>query len=155
MIVGALIATKTGNPLLGLIFAWGSHYILDIIPHRDYDIGGIEGLKEKNIKKFLQLIMKVGTDFCLGLLFVILLFKNTNNFPALALSGAIFGIGPDIITFLFYRFNITQKFFVSHQRFHQWCNHWYEKFGIEKTPIWLGVLTQLMILSTLSSLAFY
>lgn len=36
--VGAAIASRVSNPILGIVFAFLSHYLIDAIPHTDYTI---------------------------------------------------------------------------------------------------------------------
>ena len=138
MIVGSAIAVRTGNPWLGFLGALASHYILDVIPHREYPFDNISQAGTWQTGVLIRSIAKVGTDFLVGLIIITLLFHQDLYTFAVAMGGAAYGIIPDAATFWYYRFGIHNKFISACQNFHKWCNVWH--YG--KTPMWIGVLTQ-------------
>ena len=53
-IVGAAIANlMPENPELGFAIAWASHYALDTIPHREYDIDHLFNNAKRHSDPFL------------------------------------------------------------------------------------------------------
>lgn len=107
--VGAAIAQETGNPVLGMIFAFLSHYVLDFIPHIEYPVSGKRKLKEIPIRDFL----KVAADIFIGFSIVLFFAKNL----PLALAGGFFGMLPDLITIPSFFF-LESKFVRFYSRFH-------------------------------------
>lgn len=69
-LIGASIAAKVTNPLLGIPLAIISHFIADMIPHWD------AGTNHKKKTK-LRLGIESTFDVLLGFALVILLFRNT------------------------------------------------------------------------------
>ena len=47
-IVGATVATLTPNPILGFVLGFGSHYVLDALPHWSYPIHSLEKDKKNS-----------------------------------------------------------------------------------------------------------
>ena len=73
ILTGAVIAAKTQNPILGLLFAFLSHYLVDTIPHEEYRIQNIQGGQWKNsFKDFLKIFL----DILVGFFLAIALSKN-------------------------------------------------------------------------------
>lgn len=106
---GAAIAEKTHNPILGILFAFLSHYALDLIPHYEYSLGG----DRKKTWKNRSAILKMSADFSLGILAVLLLAKNL----PLALAGGIVAVLPDAMVFLT-DFLPKNKFSEKYREFH-------------------------------------
>ncbi|MDP2632675.1 MAG: hypothetical protein Q8P25_03055 [Candidatus Curtissbacteria bacterium] len=69
-LIGASIAVKVANPLLGIPLAIISHFVADMIPHWD------AGTNHKKKTK-LRLTTEATFDVLLGFALVILLFRNT------------------------------------------------------------------------------
>jgi len=69
-LIGASIAAKFTNPLLGIPLAILSHFVADMIPHWD------AGTNHKKKTK-LRLATEATFDVLLGFALVILLFRNT------------------------------------------------------------------------------
>jgi len=145
-IVGAAVATNIPNPLLGLLAAIFSHYLLDIIPHRDYSI---ENLRRQRWKESLGDFSKTGLDFAVGVL-VVFYFAKDPLFGFLAGSLAII---PDQLAFLSAGF-FKSKLLAAHQNLHcylpdavgrlaGYANA--EEFS-KKIPLLLGAAEQLLII---------
>ncbi|MCX6721199.1 MAG: hypothetical protein NT026_01185 [Candidatus Staskawiczbacteria bacterium] len=81
MLLGAAMGHVVKNPILAIIMAYLSHYLLDFIPHIEYDV--------KKLKKIIL-------DLCLGILFIFLFSKNN---PVIYIC-AFFAILPDGFTVL-------------------------------------------------------
>jgi hypothetical protein len=67
--VGALIGENVTNPLLAFGLAFGSHFLLDVIPHGDHH--HVQSFKtEKKLKKMINLII---LDMIVGVLFLFII----------------------------------------------------------------------------------
>lgn len=109
ILTGAAIAAKTQNPILGFLFAFLSHLILDFFPHKEYSI---KNIFEKSWHKSKKDFFKIAFDVIFGFLiiFIILLLKN-KNLPLnlwqfffqnqLIILGGVIAVLPDILTLLF------------------------------------------------------
>ncbi len=147
MLTGAVVAVKTSNPLLGLVFAFLSHFILDIIPHKDYDIeGDVKKADSWSWLVFWHSAIKIIIDSLLGVLIILFLFKSDWSILLIALAGAFFGILPDITTFLYYRLGVKNGFWRTFQNFHEKIQQWYFNEKIKNQPLVLGILSQVAIL---------
>jgi hypothetical protein len=114
------------SPAVGLFLGYLSHYILDIIPHTEYDISGIDDKEAKSFrsvfhdtKSFLNLVV-IGIDFMIGLTLSIFLFARDLQSLIATIAGVIGGVLPDALQYLYYRtkkwpWTIFQKF---HDAFH-------------------------------------
>jgi len=98
LLTGAAIATRVQNPILGLLLAFLSHFVLDFIPHREYATFPGDPIKER-WKGKLTTILKIAVDFLIGVSILLILSKN----KILALSGGFLAISPDFdsIAFIF------------------------------------------------------
>ena len=144
ILVGAVIAASTPNPLLGLLFAFLSHFLLDRIPHWEYSIEPLKQIKTKGIKYCLPIIRRVALDAGLGFIVLILALsvsKNNSSF-AIYVLGGFFGALPDGLSFLMFlakkngfASKILNLFSVVHQSVH---------FSKEKglPPMRVGLSTQ-------------
>jgi hypothetical protein len=107
---GAAIASLVpSHPLIGFGLGFASHFILDAIPHRDYELISVEkgGEGKVNAINFITNKLKVIRDVSLasldgivGICLSFLLFFNP-LYPWSFLLGAIGGLTPDIIVFMF------------------------------------------------------
>jgi len=103
IVVGAAIGAKTQN--LGLIIILGllTHFIMDKLPHWDYDLPAVlrEFRKNKKIKPLLSDFVKMAIDITVGLFlaFIILWYKNFLSFDYLPfiLFGIFISLLPDIV----------------------------------------------------------
>lgn len=85
ILVGAAIASKTANPVLGIFFAFLSHYIIDAIPHTDYSIESLSEQKRDQtaLKEFLCAL----TDVAFGLALVYFLTLGGKDASLLLAAG--------------------------------------------------------------------
>ena len=126
-IAGAGSAILLRNyPVLGLIIAFLSHFILDSIPHWHYKLLSREksnsfpfGEKLNFGAKFIKDIFRTGIDFGIG--FTLSLLVSQNFFPEyflLMALGAFAGALPDLLQVIYYRFpNFAPLFYF--QKFHE------------------------------------
>lgn len=110
LLLGATIASKIQSPVLAIILAFFSHYLLDLIPHTEYPI---ENLKKRHWHNSLPDILRIFLDFCLGILLISVFFpKNIIIFVS-----AFFAILPDGLTVLNSLF--PNKILGLHDDFHR------------------------------------
>jgi hypothetical protein len=74
LLAGAVIGTKIKLLWVAIVLSLMSHYLLDSIPHSEYNIKNIE---EKLWKKSYIDFIKVFTDFALGISIIFLLSDNS------------------------------------------------------------------------------
>jgi len=94
LLTGALVASKIANPFLGIGASVLSHFVLDTIPHQEYNI---DRIRTKNWRKALPDILKIAVDFSVGM-GLILYFTKFNLFLAMAGLAALI---PDGLWFLY------------------------------------------------------
>ncbi|MDO8663486.1 MAG: hypothetical protein Q7K28_01435 [Candidatus Wildermuthbacteria bacterium] len=137
LLIGAAIAQKFQNPVLGLFLAFLSHYFLDSLVHRDY---GIDRIKEASWKNSFFDLSKVFLDGSFGIFLILLLSDNI----FLALAGGFFAILPDGLGFLhltFPKIRILSLHSLLIQK-----THWFKKYGFyKKIPLLWGISTQILI----------
>lgn len=92
IVTGATLGKFIENPVLLIILALASHFLLDMLPH--YDIGTRYNYKKNISFDFWDWIFLIFDTF-LGLAIVYLAFLKTSN--TLILWGAFFAILPDIV----------------------------------------------------------
>lgn len=104
MLAGAAIGSAVVNPVLAILLALLSHYLLDIIPHIEYTkITAKVGWKN---------IAKASVDFLIGAILVFILAKN----QPIIYACVFFSTLPDII--FASKFFISNKTIDAHERFH-------------------------------------
>lgn len=139
LLVGAAVASKTQNPVLGLFFAFLSHYFLDFIPHREYILfpkSPVRKPLELSLIKYLEIII----DFSIGLSILLFLSKN----KILALSGGFFGILPDLDSFAFiFPVLLKNKLFKIVFDFHLNPVHIFEN---KKIPLFWRIFSQVLVI---------
>jgi len=131
------------SPVLGLCLAFASHYLLDGIPHLDYQIrsASLNPTSAAPIKYDTALLadaITIGADVALGVTLALLLFETSGSI-ALVACGALAAILPDALQFANTRF--PHEPLQSLQTFHRWAH---TCKGI-KQPI-LGILSQVIFL---------
>lgn len=145
ILAGALVGSKASSPALAAIFGFLSHYVLDALPHFEYDIENLKDSQSRINKKFIIQILKVAIDFSVGFGLGLWLVWNT---PArnLALSGMLGALIPDGLLFLAWRLP-NQKFLKFMRRLHSSCHIGNHFGGRKKSPIWLGLTTEIIVFS--------
>jgi hypothetical protein len=125
-IVGASVASLFPNhPVTAFSVAFATHFLLDAIPHSQYDIDssslrpGERGKFFFNKSLFFD-IFKIGSDGILGLALAFFLFASNGNL-FIVLGGAIFGMLPDFLQFIYILF--PRQPLLTLQRFHFWIHH--------------------------------
>lgn len=135
LLTGAAIATKIHNPIMGLFFAFLSHYILDFIPHCEY----IPSLK-KSSKISPTVLFKIGIDFLIGVFILLLLCQN----KFLALIGGFLAILPDFDNLFFiFPWLLKNRFLKTDVYFHLEKIHFFEN---KKIPLFARILSQVLVI---------
>jgi hypothetical protein len=141
---GAIVSVMPKYPALGLCLAFGSHFLLDCIPHWDYPIQSAS-LRPKSAapmrydSALLTDAITIGVDTALGMVLALFLFATQGSI-ALVASGALAAILPDVLQFAYTRF--PHQPLASLQNFHQWIH---TSNGMTKQPA-LGMVLQLTFL---------
>ncbi len=147
-VTGAVLATLVpNNPVLGFIIGFGSHFVLDAIPHWDYKLKSsrrnkLEPLNNDLIisKDFFKDLLKIGLDAALGLFLSILLLGAIRHYSILIiLCGAIGGMAPDFLQFVYFKWR--HEPLISLQKFHIWMH---AKSSLKNRPV-LGIFCQVAV----------
>ncbi len=124
-VTGALIvASMPLYPAVGLTLAFGSHFLLDALPHWDYKILSLDKVEAKKGvvvmtggRNFFLDLFRIGTDGFLGLaLTVSISLFFYNSVLGLLIVGALVAMLPDFLQFVFGRFKF--EFLRPLQNFH-------------------------------------
>lgn len=134
MLFGAAIGNLAKNIPAAIVLAFLSHYFLDLLPHIEYSIAN---LGQKQWRKKMPDILKALLDFVFGVLFILILSKNT---PIIYIC-AFFAILPDIIS-LFARI-ISNRLLEKYHELHIETIHFLKN---KKIPKALRIATQFIII---------
>jgi hypothetical protein len=124
-VVGAALASCVpSHPAAAFVLGFGSHFILDAIPHVDYPIKSRSvnpriGAPMRFDRALLEDVLTIGSDGLLGMLISLLLFSNPGNLWAV-LMGAVGAMLPDPLQFAFTRW--PHEPLRTLQRFHLWAH---------------------------------
>lgn len=137
LLAGAAIVTKIHNPLLSLPLAFISHYFLDFIPHIEYEPSPKRSVNGKI--NWVSFFLKIGLDFLIGTLIILIISKN----KILPLAGGLLGILGDFdnIIFLFPAL-FKNKILKSYADFFKNKLHPPEN---KKIPFGVKILTQVIV----------
>jgi len=129
-VAGAALASLTpDNPAIGFITGFLSHFVLDAIPHWDYDLESETEDKNDEMnneilinKKFLKdIFKKIGPDIAAGCLISYLIFCLYFKISIIAvLCGAAGGIVPDALQLVYMKWK--HEPLKSLRRFHIWIH---------------------------------
>lgn len=153
-ITGAAIAsTMPNHPIVGFVLGFGSHFLLDSIPHWDYKLGSISEDKENPMntdikinKTFIFDLSKIASDGLIGLILSLYIFAfvlNSQGNSSLILAtfaGAIGGMLPDALQFVYFKFR--REPLVSLQKFHMFIH---TKVKLNSRPL-IGITSQILII---------
>lgn len=117
--VGAAIAVKVANPLISLPLAFGSHFLLDRIPHWNPHTY-TETQKHGKLKKSSLIVASIDTSAALILGFTVALTKGGNLSDIFVIILACFlSVLPDVVKypyFLFHNRNGILKKYINWER---------------------------------------
>jgi hypothetical protein len=148
-VVGAAIASSMPNyPVVGLILAFASHFVLDAIPHWDYPLSSqktdnVNHMNDDMVinKDFFIDLLKIGTDMSCGVLLALLLFTLHGPhlfwIPMIGVFGAVL---PDALQFAYFKWR--REPLIALQRFHLWIH---AKRDFDNKPL-VGIPFQIAIM---------
>ena len=148
-IAGATLATLVPDyPVLGFVIGFGSHYLLDAIPHWSYPVASLEKDKENSLNTTMAIsqtsykdLLIVCSDGIYGLLLsFIILHGFYHHGWLIILVGALGGMLPDLLQFCYWLWK--PKILLPFQKLHNWAH---TKIKIDDRPI-LGVSSQIAII---------
>jgi hypothetical protein len=152
------MALLSSHPALGLLAAFGSHFVLDSFPHWDYSIQSLRTDVGNSSEEGEFVIgpgslvdfIKIGIDFSCGIvlsiIFLALSLPTMSGFW-LIIGGALAGMFPDLLQFIYFR--SKSRLLLPIQRFHDWSH---SKTKIRYRPL-LGVFLQVIVIAVI--LIFY
>jgi hypothetical protein len=123
LLFGAAIGSVVKNIPVAIILAFLGHYLLDLIPHIEYNI---EGIAEKQWRKKIPVFIKITLDLLSGILLIFLFSKNQ---PILYVC-AFFAILPDGFTVL--NILLPNGILESHNKLHTQKVHFLKDKKISK-----------------------
>ncbi len=143
--VGAQLLTT--NPVLGFCIGFASHFVLDAIPHWDYQPSSLREDLSKPLETDMKIdryffldVFKFGFDFLLGFV-VVYLFFHALNIPlnSTALIAGFAGALPDFLQFVFFKWR--KEPLLTLQKFHQWIH---TSIRLKNRPAF-GIFTQVSL----------
>lgn len=108
LLLGAAIGKATNNPVLTIVLAFSTHYILDAIPH--YSPKPLENFREYGIRESskMELFWK-SVEPALGIIVTAILIFHFNSAKAVPMVlGSFFGWLPDLMVLLDWKFGIPR-----------------------------------------------
>ncbi|MFA5127143.1 MAG: hypothetical protein WC465_04090 [Patescibacteria group bacterium] len=139
------ISTKVANPLLAFILGIVSHFILDIIPHGDENIGQHITDESARLRYFVK---TAALDAFLSLCLVFIFLQSKLNINHGALSSAVIGAWlPDVLwaSVQVFRVKWLDWFCRLHSKIH-------DILGV-KLPFKVGVVIQLVFILAMLKLS--
>jgi hypothetical protein len=135
-LIGAVIGSYITNYWLIFLLALISHFLMDIIPHRDYNT---EPLEESMGITAWPTMIKIALDLGAGIVLILIFVWNSSIKSAIFL-GMISAIIPDGLTFLYWRTknSLLGKIALLHR------NILHAKDN-KKTPLFWGITIQIVI----------
>lgn len=160
-VFGAAVSSLVpSHPILGFTLGFVSHFALDAIPHRDYDLISVnldkEGMMEpinpidiiKNKFRFIRDVVFIFFDALVGVILAFMFLFNPLH-PLIFLIGAIGSMVPDFLTFLY--LVIEHKSLSSFYNFHSSFIHSKVIFNIGQAA---GVFLQFCTITLLIAILY-
>lgn len=137
ILTGAIIGSKISSPIVVFFMSFLSHYLLDMLPHHEYDIARIKHKKTELNRKFFIALSKIIIDFSVGLLIALWFIWNKPYF-FMAVFGIFSSLLPDGLLFLYWNYpdNRLLKFFAKP---HNDCHFF------KNSPVWLGLSVEAIV----------
>lgn len=151
---GAVAAIFPSHPIIAFVAGFASHFILDAIPHWDYKLlskySNPDSIKTGMDFYFLLDLLRVGSDAFIGFI-LLFIFWNTDLITLwqVVLLGAIGGMLPDFLQFVYMRF--PHQPMIAVQKFH---NFMHAEYRLDKRPL-IGVTTQIIVMIAVTVFAKY
>jgi hypothetical protein len=160
--VHAAVATLAGsqiqNPFLAFFVGMGLHFLFDIIPHGDKELGkkffGFKMKKMKETEKLKTMAMYGSLDGCALVIYIIFIFKTFDFAKSDGVSAAILGgVLPDLLVGFYQLTKIRSlKWFYS---FHNKVHYLLLNKLQNDIPLKYGVLLQGIGLALIISLLYF
>ena len=144
-VAGAAVANQFQNKLIAWVLAFLSHFLLDAIPHKDYDLSNAKlGLRDK---KFWMFILKAMIDLLIGFILIIIFTKEMSNLKHNLIGGFI-ALIPDGLTLLYFIIKPNNKILkILSAILEKFYYNFHKSLGwLENTPLFWGILSQVIIL---------
>ena len=153
---GAAVASMVpSHPVIGFTLGFVSHFALDAIPHRDYDLISVESIPNKKFqlvdqiqKKFslIRDVVFVSFDALIGFCLAFLFFFNPAH-PTIFFIGAFAALIPDGLTFLYllFKHKSLSHFFDFHTDFIHYKIHINQVAGVILQFFTVGVLIGILM----------
>lgn len=139
VIVGAAIAIKLGNPALAIPLAFGSHFILEKVPHWNPHINTEKRTYGKITQKSKNIIMAdTGLALISGFYIASRTLPNTAQFWTVIIAS-FFSVLPDVIEGPYYFFNFKNNFI------DKWIK--FQKSLQNDTNVIPGLITQIITIA--------
>ena len=141
-VIGAVIGATTGDPALAFSLGFGSHFLVDIIPHGDREV--YEGHKTKTAQK--RAFAYVVTDAVAAIIVVALMvaYSPDHGLSMAVAMGIIGSVLPDFINGIYEAWEVTalEWFSKAHFFFHNLIS---DRTG--DVPLKYGILGQLVFIA--------
>lgn len=135
ILAGAALATQISNPVAIIPAALAAHYLLDAVPHWDYDI--------RSSRK--AAIVKVTADIALASTLIFYMIWNLAPEKQInILIGGFFGVMPDGLLFL--SWIIKKNYLAAFTRFHDFWHGLIIPKG-QQPAFWWGLGVQILIIA--------
>jgi hypothetical protein len=139
VVVGAAIATKVVHPALAIPLAFGSHFILEMVPHWNPHLNQeVKKLGKPSKQSTWIVAFDVATSLTLGGYIAYRQLPNTTFFLTI-LAASFFSVLPDLIEGPYFFLKMRSSKFVK-----KWIS--FQKSIQSDTNIFLGLSTQLLII---------
>lgn len=131
-VVGAAVAAALPHhPLLGGLFAFGSHFLLDALPHWDYKILSASANPDAPAKLsidrlFLLDLVRIGSDAFLGIAVAAFFYGTFSSLATIVQQNWLWFIGaaaamlPDFLQFVYSKY--PKGPIAQLQAFHRWIH---------------------------------
>ncbi|MGB6839065.1 MAG: hypothetical protein WBD86_00445 [Microgenomates group bacterium] len=110
IVVGAAIATKVVNPALAIPLAFGSHFLLERVPHWNPHLNTEKNKFGKITKQSTRIVIVDATIACALAIFIASRALPDINHTITILAASFFSALPDIIEGPYFFFDVESKF---------------------------------------------
>ncbi|NQV89697.1 MAG: hypothetical protein HQ488_05215 [Parcubacteria group bacterium] len=144
--LGAVIGHATGNSVLAFIFAFISHFLIDMIPHGDTGLADNYKIHHRHKKRALAYV----TADAVFAIFFVLLLANTRDIISMRTFswGIVGGVLPDLIVGIYEitKTPLLRWFNTLHFAFHD--------FFVKRkgdVPLYYAILAQVVLIAYLQT----
>ncbi len=140
MLFGAAAGATIQEPAGAFALAFATHYFLDSLPHREYEIPHIENIRAHSFSRALPDFLKIAADICAGI-FMLWLLAPPQQTPLYLIALGMAAALPDAISFLHF-LAPNNAILAAQKRFHKKIHIHPEK---KETPWGLGIGAQIAV----------